>query len=270
MGHPLLGAAVDLAAGAGLVLTGRLSVRSQPWLADHAVGGTVLLPGTAFVELAIRAGDQAGCGRVEELTLQAPLVLPADGAVQLQVMVGGPDEWGRRPVEVHARPEDAAAEGPWTRHASGLLAPVAPADAGLAGEFAIWPPEGAVPADAGGVYEAMSAAGYGYGPAFRGLRAAWRRGGDVFAEVRLPADAAAEAGSFGLHPALLDAALHAAGLAADPAQRHAGRGRGPDAVRVDGRLSARGGRGRAAGPAAAGTPTAGCRWRRRTRPARRW
>ena len=195
------------------MFTGRLSVRSQPWLADHAVGGTVLLPGTAFVELAIRAGDQAGCGRVEELTLAAPLVLPADGAVQLQVVVGSPDEWGRRPLEVHARPEDAAAEGRWTRHASGLLAPVAPADAGLAGEFAVWPPEGAVPADAGGVYEAMTAAGYGYGPAFRGLRAAWRRGGDVFADVWLPADAAAEAGSFGLHPALLDAALHAAGLA---------------------------------------------------------
>ena len=209
-GHPLLGAAVELAAGEGLVFTGRLSVRSQPWLADHAVAGTVLLPGTAFVELAIRAGDQAGCGRVEELTLEAPLVLPADGAVQIQVTISGPDEDGQRSVEVHARPEDAAAEELWTRHASGRLAPARPGS-GPAGEFAVWPPEGAVPVEIEGWYEALAAGGYGYGPAFRGLRAAWRRGEDVFAEVSLPEDA--PAGSFGVHPALLDAALHAAGLA---------------------------------------------------------
>ena len=220
MGHPLLGAAVELAAGAGLVFTGRLSVRSQPWLAEHAVAGTVLLPGTAFVELAVRAGDQAGCGRVEELTLEAPLPLPADGAVQLQVTVSGPDEDGQRATAVYARAEDPAADGPWTRHASGRLAPAAePAGAGLADDFAVWPPAGAVPVAVEGVYEALAAGGYGYGPAFRGLRAAWRRGPDIFADVRLPEDAAADAGRFGLHPALLDAALHAAGLTGDGADR---------------------------------------------------
>ena len=111
VGHPLLGAAVELAGGEGYLLTGLLSVRAQPWLADHAVAGTVLLPGTAFVEMAIRAGDAAGCGRVEELTLEAPLVLPADGAVRVQVVVGGPDASGGRAVSVYARPADAAADG---------------------------------------------------------------------------------------------------------------------------------------------------------------
>ena len=89
-GHPLLGAAVELAGGEGYLLTGRLSLRAQPWLADHAVAGAVLLPGTAFVEMAVQAGDAAGCGRVEELALEAPLVLPAEGAVQVQVVVGRP------------------------------------------------------------------------------------------------------------------------------------------------------------------------------------
>ena len=73
--HPLLGAAVALPERGGLVLTGRLSLDEQPWLAGHQVRGAVLLPGTAFAELAVRAGDEAGCGEVEELTLQAPLVL---------------------------------------------------------------------------------------------------------------------------------------------------------------------------------------------------
>ena len=175
----------------------------------------MLLPGTAFVELAIAAGDTAGCGRVAELTLEVPLVLPADGAVRIQITVGGPDESGWRIVEVYSRAEDAAVAGLWTRHARGLLAPPGPAGASLAGEFAVWPPEGAVPVGTDGLYERLAGHGYGYGPAFRGLRMAWRRGGDIFAEVALPEDASAGAGGFGLHPALLDAALHAAGLAED-------------------------------------------------------
>ena len=124
--HPLLGAAVELAAGEGLVFTGRLSLQEQPWLADHVVAGDVLLPGTAFVELAVRAGDLAGCARVEELALEAPLVLPRHGAVQLQVIVSGPDQGGRRTIEVYARSESNAAEGVWTRHGSGSLAPAGP------------------------------------------------------------------------------------------------------------------------------------------------
>uniref|UniRef100_UPI0007853A20 type I polyketide synthase n=1 Tax=Herbidospora sakaeratensis TaxID=564415 RepID=UPI0007853A20 len=208
VGHPFLGAAVDLAGGHGLVFTGRLSLRSQPWLADHTIAGTVLLPGTAFVELAVRAGYQAGCPRVEELTLAAPLALPADRAVRVQVTVGAPDERGHRTIEVYGRAEDG--DGDWTRHAAGLLAPAAaPADTA---DLAVWPPEGAEAVDLTGRYEAQAEGGYGFGPTFRGLRAAWRRGSDVFAEVALPGDAADDAAAFGLHPALLDASLHAAGL----------------------------------------------------------
>jgi NADPH:quinone reductase-like Zn-dependent oxidoreductase/acyl carrier protein len=194
------------------MFTGRLSLRAQPWLADHAVAGTVLLPGTAFVEMAVQAGNAAGCGRLEELALEAPLVLPDDGGVRVQVVVDGPDASGGRAVRVFTRAGEAGAEGSWTRHASGRLVPaIAPP---AAAEFAVWPPAGAVPAMVGGLYEELAAAGYGYGPAFRGLRAAWRLGDDVFAEVALPQEEAAQAGSFGLHPALLDAALHAAALAA--------------------------------------------------------
>ncbi|WP_345600227.1 acyltransferase domain-containing protein [Thermocatellispora tengchongensis] len=214
-GHPLLGAAVELAGGQGLLFTGRLSLWSQPWLADHAIAGTVLLPGTAFVELAVRAGYQAGCPRIEELTLAAPLVLPPDGAVRVQVTVSAPDERGHRAVEVYGQAEDAAGDAAWTRHAAGLLAPAtAPADH-EPGDFQVWPPEGAEAVDLTGRYEAQAEGGYAFGPTFRGLRSAWRRGGDIFAEVALPEEAADDAAGFGLHPALLDASLHAAGLAGD-------------------------------------------------------
>ncbi|MBP5910510.1 SDR family NAD(P)-dependent oxidoreductase, partial [Streptomyces sp. LBUM 1478] len=120
--HPLLGAVVALADGDGLLLTGRLSTRTHPWLADHAVRDAALLPGTAFLELAVRAGDQVGCGQVEELTLEAPLVLPPEGGVAVQLAVGAPDRDGRRPLSLHARP-DGTDDVPWTCHARGCWLP---------------------------------------------------------------------------------------------------------------------------------------------------
>ncbi|AQA11939.1 type I polyketide synthase [Streptomyces malaysiensis] len=215
-GHPLLGAAVELPDSDGFLLTGRLSLQTHPWLADHAVSGTVLLPGTAFVELAIRAGDQVGCALLEELTLEAPLILPARGGIQLRLTVGAPDASGRRTLEVYSRPEPDAHQGgdasevPWSRHAGGVLAPGDAADSGE--DLSVWPPAEAVALDVDDLYERFAAGGFGYGPAFQGLAAAWRRGEEVFAELRLDQRQHADAALFGLHPALLDAALHGVAL----------------------------------------------------------
>ncbi|MEV4383940.1 acyltransferase domain-containing protein, partial [Streptosporangium sp. NPDC049644] len=210
--HPLLGAAVSLADSDGVLLTGRLSVGSHPWLADHAVAGTVIFPGTGFLELAIRAGDQVGCDLVKELTLVAPLLLGETDAVAVQVWVGAAQESGHRSVNIYARSAQAADDVPWVRHATGTLAtgalatgtsPAVPFDA------AVWPPAGATAVELDGLYEGLAAGGFEYGPVFRGLRAAWRgTDGAVYAEVVLPEQAASSAGSFGMHPALLDAVLH--------------------------------------------------------------
>ncbi|WP_189307916.1 type I polyketide synthase, partial [Streptomyces cinerochromogenes] len=205
-GHPLVDAAVPAATGDSLVLTGRLSVRTHPWLADHTVHGTVLLPGTAFLELALRAGELTGHRQVRDLTVQAPLALPADGGVTVQVVARRQDDGDGWTVGVYARDEDDA---PWTTHATGLLAPdgePAPRDREA------WPPPGATPVEVRGHYARLAERGYGYGPAFQGLRAAWRAGGSVFAEVEPDAGQPAGAALFGLHPALLDAALHAVSL----------------------------------------------------------
>ncbi|MBO1420465.1 polyketide synthase dehydratase domain-containing protein, partial [Streptomyces sp. FH025] len=208
-GHPLLGAAMALPASGGVVLTGRLSLSAQPWLADHVVAGQVVVPGAALVEMVVRAGDEAGCGRVEELLIESPLVLPAQGGVRVQVTVDEADESGRRVVAVYAQAEAAATEGEWTRHATGVLAP-ADISAGTSvdgdADLAQWPPAGAEAVDLDGFYPALAESGLAYGPAFQGIRAAWRRGEELFAEVALP-DGVSAAG-FGLHPALLDAALH--------------------------------------------------------------
>ncbi|MCM3887584.1 type I polyketide synthase, partial [Frankia sp. R82] len=223
VGHPLLGAAVSLADGeGGVLITGRLSLSSHPWLADHAVAGTVWLPGTALLELAIQAGEHAGRPHIDELTLHTPLVIGPRDAVQIQVMLAGPDTGGGRAVTVHSRVDPAdpvvdAVDEPWTRHATGVLTVDGPpaADlrpAGDEGDLASWPPAGGVPLDVTDLYEDLARAGFDYGPAFQGLHRAWSVGEDICAEVGLPARQQDEAARFGLHPALLDAALHAIGL----------------------------------------------------------
>ncbi|MGA5208049.1 SDR family NAD(P)-dependent oxidoreductase, partial [Streptomyces variegatus] len=214
--HPLLGAAVELPDTGGLLFTGRLSLQTHPWLADHAVMGSVLLPGTAFVELAVRAADACGCDEVAELTLQAPLILPERGGIRFQLLVSGPGEDGRREFSVHATPEKATDEQVWTRHATGVLVPVTGSTVPPA-ELSVWPPAGATPLPVDTFYDRAARAGFGYGPAFQGLRSAWRHGDELFAEIE-PADGTAPgAEAFALHPALLDAALHTLGLPADDA-----------------------------------------------------
>jgi polyketide synthase 12 len=201
--HALLGAVIELPASGGVVLTGRVSPSTQGWLGDHSVGGVVLFPGAGFVDLVIRAGDEVGCRVVDELNLAAPLVLPASGSVAVQVLVNGPDESGTRAVSVFSRADDGS---PWLLHAEGALSAgsVQPT-----ADLSVWPPVGATPVAVDGVYQRLAARGYGYGPAFQGLNAMWRRGDELFAEVALPTNAGLTPAGFGVHPVVLDAALHA-------------------------------------------------------------
>ncbi|BBB02259.1 putative modular polyketide synthase [Actinacidiphila reveromycinica] len=235
-GHPLLGAEVELPASGGVVLAGRLSLADQPWLADHVVSGRVLVPGTVFAELAVRAAESVGASAVGELVVERPLPLPPRGGVQVRVSVEAADERGRRELALHARPEPGPGEDPeggWAPHVTGFLTnsgsgsgsscgpkPKSGSGSGSGAETstgtdpAAWPPPGAVPEDLAGFYPALAERGLAYGPAFRGVRAAWRRGDEVFAEVDLPDDL--PVAGFAAHPALLDAALHVTGLVTAP------------------------------------------------------
>ncbi|MFJ1550831.1 SDR family NAD(P)-dependent oxidoreductase, partial [Streptomyces sp. NPDC088246] len=215
--HPLLGAVLHRAGTDESILTGRISLQTHPWLADHSIMGTVLLPGTALVELAIHAGDHTGTPHLEELTLQAPFVLAPEQALQLQITVGPPDASDRRTLTIHSRPQSADAA--WTQHAEGTLtaqSPTPDADSALT----TWPPVGARPIPLHHTYEDLATQGYHYGPVFQGLEAAWRHDNAVYAEVALPEEAHGDVGAFGLHPALLDAALHAADLGNADADAH--------------------------------------------------
>ncbi len=199
--HPFLAAAIEDPEGEAIAFSGRVSLAEHPWLADHAVLGSVLLPGTAFLDLALFAAAQVDLPTVGELTLQAPLLL-AESAVALRVSLSAPDRAGNREITIHSRPE--APEAQWTRNATGTLsaqvkAPPEP--------IAQWPPPGAQEIEPEDLRARLAEVGFEYGPAFGGLRAAWRDGADLYAEVSLPTEAEGTDG-FGLHPALLDAAAH--------------------------------------------------------------
>jgi acyl transferase domain-containing protein/NADPH:quinone reductase-like Zn-dependent oxidoreductase len=212
-GHPMLGAVLRLADTETVVLSGRISLHTHPWLGDHSLAGAIIVPGTLFMELALRAGDEVSCPYLDELVVHTPLQLhgphdgSADNSVRIQVMVGAPGDDGRRTLEVYAKPESSDPPDVWTRHATGMLAPVGPAP-----DFDLvrWPPPGATPIDVAGFYDRLADVGYQYGPAFRGVTAAWRDRDEMYAEVSPPTAGImpGDTGRYQLHPAVHDSALH--------------------------------------------------------------
>ncbi|MGX9225366.1 polyketide synthase dehydratase domain-containing protein [Streptomyces albus] len=231
--HPFLAGAVELPAEGGVLLSGRISPSTDPWLEGHAVSGAVLLPGTGFLELAAAAARHTGCGQVDDLVVRTPLVLPAGGAdVQVQVAAA---QGGERRCVIRARSDGHK----WVEHATATLVEQAGGEHDTEWAAGTWPPPGAEPVPVPGLYEELATRGYGYGPAFHGLRGVWRSDGDLFAEAVLPERY--KDGRFGVHPALLDAALHPLALTHDAEGkirlpfvfgRTVLRGRGARALRV--------------------------------------
>ena len=210
--HPLLSAVVVSPDGGGAVLTSRLALDTHPWIGDHDVLGTVILPGTAYIELAVRAGEEVGCDVVEELTIETVMPMPGTCGTAVQVVVDAPEADGRHSFAIYSRQDTAPAELGWTRHATGVLAAEhkpAPVPETFGVGRGEWPPPGSETVDISGVYDYLTGQGYGYGPMFRGLRGIWLRGKETFAEVALPDEAVADAAGFRIHPSILDAALSA-------------------------------------------------------------
>ncbi|MEU6996639.1 SDR family NAD(P)-dependent oxidoreductase, partial [Streptomyces sp. NPDC046465] len=202
--HPLLGARVELPDGSGTLFTSRVSLKTHPWLGDHRVNGIALLPGTALLDMLAHVGEELGAPVVEELTISAPLLVPESGGVDIQLRVGTEDASGSRTVRLHAR---AGTDEEWTENASGALTR---STAAPTGGSAVWPPTGSRPVDLDGFYDNLTV---DYGPAFHAVRAVWTEEGRLYAEVALP-DAALDSATdqYGVHPVLVDAALHPLGV----------------------------------------------------------
>ncbi|MBV9654052.1 MAG: acyltransferase domain-containing protein, partial [Acetobacteraceae bacterium] len=231
--HPLLGGRLRSAVAggqfeAGLTASGAGAASgaasgAAAWLADHRIGGEAILPATGYVEVMLAAGAAAAPGLpvLEDLTLLAPLRLPAAGVRTVQTVVDAPAEGSAR-VRVFAAAADAhgadAAPGAdgqagFRLHAEARLV-AAPPDAGepvcdLAALRARCP----VVTEGDAHYRRLAAAGAAFGPAFRGVQRLGGGGGEAWAEIAVPLGGYAAGRP---HPAALDACLQsAAGLFGD-------------------------------------------------------
>ncbi|MDO3647385.1 type I polyketide synthase [Nocardia mangyaensis] len=204
--HPMLDAAVPIPGSTSVTVAGSLSLTAQPWLNGHEMLGHTMMPGTGLVELALEAGARVSCPHLAELVIEAPLVIAGDGtSVRVDLEPAGEG----RTFVIYSRPAVAPLDQPWTRQAAGLLTSIVPSlDSHRFAALASWPPADATPIDISDLHQRLTVEGYGFPPAFRGLRAAWQHGGEMFAEVALPAPEQREADRFRIHPALLDAAMH--------------------------------------------------------------
>jgi acyl transferase domain-containing protein/acyl-CoA synthetase (AMP-forming)/AMP-acid ligase II/acyl carrier protein len=200
-GHALLGNRLPAPGGAA-VFGAVWSARAHPWLADHLVGGRVVVPGTALLET-LRAAGAAARGEWVELvsvTFERPVVAAAKSRLRTQVVVaedGSAQLW----TQDEGDPPDQ-----WTLHATATVRP-APSPAGRHDVDAARAGLGPVPLDA--LHERFAAAGLRYGPAFRGLAEAWDGDGRSVGRLVIPDGAASEGAA--ASPAVLDAALQLIG-----------------------------------------------------------
>jgi surfactin synthase thioesterase subunit/NADP-dependent 3-hydroxy acid dehydrogenase YdfG len=203
-GHPILVGKTELPDGS-VLFTGRLDLSAQPWLADHQVFDTVVMPGAALVEWALHAAWQLGLGGVAEAAVSAPLALAAGEARQVQLWVASEEKEGVRRFTLRSRPMEEGPHSRWIEHLTGQLGSVSGAELSPLG---LWPPEGARAVDIAALYETLKANGLSYGPSLQGVRRVWRAGEAVYVEADLPSGLAIEEDAYGLHPALLDSVVH--------------------------------------------------------------
>jgi acyl transferase domain-containing protein/NADPH:quinone reductase-like Zn-dependent oxidoreductase/NAD(P)-dependent dehydrogenase (short-subunit alcohol dehydrogenase family) len=198
--HPLLGAVLD-AEDQTLRYTGRLDLTAHPWLADHTVLGSIVVPGTALVECVAAIGADLGYPTITELVMMAPLMLAEHEPTAVQVVVGPPADGGRAVTVLSRAVGDS--DTAWRRHAEGTLVATELTDPAAAMS---WPPAQAREEDVTQLYARFAARGYRYGPTFQCVRRVWRRDGEIFADIEAPPEHGVASG-FRLHPGLFDGAL---------------------------------------------------------------
>lgn len=231
LGHGILFHSTSIPGTSKIICSGQLSTTRQPWLRDHVVGGQVIVPAAALTELALRASrEYTGTDEsmvLEEFTFVVPLALDPkeDAVLQIQVLVGEPEEHGIRSVDIYSRPKGVPAQHEWIRHATGTLKLASLSNTGedifindteFIGDEHRYEDEEKL-ADVSRAYDALASAGIGYGPSFRCVRAVWRprSDGQDSNELRAYIDPPhTQSQKYDLHPAMLDAALHASLLAA--------------------------------------------------------
>ncbi|KAK4495334.1 hypothetical protein PRZ48_013665 [Zasmidium cellare] len=202
-GGGFLDAGVSVPGSSQVVFSGIVPLGKFPWLGDHVMGGKTILPATAFVEMALKAGREVGLNVLGELTLLKPLDSSEGDDVRLQMIVEDAGTNSGRTFNIFSRPTRAKISEDWNLHASGVLQERLHHSVQQAVHTS-WPTQGEI--EITGAYNQLQAAGISYGPAFRCIQRLCQTQEGFVAKLVLPEEC--RPGDHLVHPALLDAALH--------------------------------------------------------------
>jgi phthiocerol/phenolphthiocerol synthesis type-I polyketide synthase C len=207
--HQLLGKRLPTAAA---IWKNRLDPLLISWLPDHVVQGSVVVPGAAFIEMALAAVSWVpGTGgvEIEHFEIYRPLVIAAGGEVAVEVRLSAEDGG----FHLHAGESGGSAAPVAIARAVPLTAARATEPGTLAAIRKRMGPR----IDGADLYRRFAAHGLAYGPAFRGIAEAWGGAGEALGRIVVPATIEPELGDYRIHPAILDACLQVT-LAAMPGE----------------------------------------------------
>ncbi|MDT5341249.1 MAG: hypothetical protein QOE52_433, partial [Mycobacterium sp.] len=198
----ILGSAKDLASGDS-VYTSRISVKSQPWLSDHVIYGTVVVPGATYAAMALAAvGPPA---RVKDVFFYEPIILPEKSSREVQLTLHPLDDGGDFSFKVHSRPYGVR-DADWSLNADGTVV------TGVDDEPA---PEQADPIDAAiersnrmrpqELFETFADMELAWGPNWSGsLKSLWLGEGEAIGDITVGEELAEHLGTEPMHPVLMD------------------------------------------------------------------
>ncbi|MCT7658840.1 type I polyketide synthase [Mycobacterium deserti] len=201
----ILGSAKDLASG-DTVYTSRLSVKSQPWLSDHVIYGTVVVPGATYAAMALAAVGAPA--RVQEVFFYEPIILPDKGSREVQLTLHPMEDGGGWTFKVHSRPYGVR-DAEWSLNADGTV--VSGADDG--GDQT--PPQNAEAIDVAierldrtrpqQLFDTFTDMELAWGPTWStSLKSLWVGEGEAIGDVAVGDELAEQLGSEPIHPVLLD------------------------------------------------------------------
>ncbi len=199
----LLGSGKDLASGDS-VYTSRLSVRSQPWLSDHVIYGTVVVPGATYAAMALAAvGTPA---HVKEVFFYEPIILPEKASREVQLTLHPLDEGNGWKFQVHSRPFGVK-DSDWSLNADGTAVPgveedepaadpVEPIDTAIERMERMRPQE---------LFETFDDMELSWGPNWSGsLKSLWLGEGEAIGDISVGEELSENLGTEPMHPVLMD------------------------------------------------------------------
>jgi acyl transferase domain-containing protein len=220
--HPLLGRRL-VAAVREQVYESQLSAHRPATLADHKIQGKVVMPGAAFLEMALAAGDamygeaasgKVGSGKqfcVRDFSLVEPLLLDkTPKTIQTIVSPEGRQAASVRIVHVNVNDDANASEPEFVTHALGRIEVQASAPNEIVDLAAIRARFTGDARDVAWRKDALRKSGIEPGPTFSWLVLHWTDTNEALGQLRPPCDND-RAGDYQIHPGLLDGALQLIG-----------------------------------------------------------